>query len=174
MNELKHSYAPLFRRYAEGIIYKPSFMQIKEVNGQNFVHLLVNVHASDIGLICGAGGSNIRAIQTIFGQIARHRGEQIRISIDKVGERQRIELSQPDQNWSRSQEALELVEDTVKEMGCKVKKAKFSDMHDTTIITIETNVPKHVMEAVDVAIRAWGKSLGRRILVVNPDQVVTA
>jgi predicted RNA-binding protein YlqC (UPF0109 family) len=175
MNALPHQYAPLFRRFAEGIIYKPSQMIIKELRRPDFASLLVAVHAEDIGILCGAHGKVIKSIQTLFSEIGRQHGDNVRISIDKFGERKPApDAFRTVDSWDRSGEAVELVEDTLREMKQKWRSIEHHDSYDTTIITVNSDLPKPLFDALDVAMHAWGKSLGRKILLASPDQVVTA
>jgi predicted RNA-binding protein YlqC (UPF0109 family) len=168
-------YSPLFRRFAEGIIYNPAKMDIRELGRGEHVTLFVKVHAQDIGILCGKQGQNIKAFQALFKEMARRRGQHVRIAVDKFGER----ISAPDdflniQSWDRSQEVVDLVKDTLAAMQVKTRFIDHMDQNDTTVITIDSDLPGHLFEALETVIRAWGKSLGRRIIMAKPEQVKVA
>ena len=173
-------YSNLFRRYAEGIIYKPAQMRIDEVEvSRNAKTLHVYVHPDDIGLLCGKGGRTIKELQLIFRAIGARRRQMVRISVAPTEDVSKA-MRQPSHRfqeigaWSRTQDAVSLIEDTVKEMGFPAPTIEARDHHDTTnLIMTARAVPDELFAAMNSAIHAWGKSLGRHIFLLRPDQVTT-
>lgn len=179
MTERDPLYSNLFRRYAEGIIYKPAQMRIDEIEpGRGNRTLHVYVHPDDIGLLCGKGGRTIKDLQLIFRAIgARHR-QMVRISVAPTEEidksqRQPSHRFQEIGKWSRTPDAVSLIEDTVEALGLPVPVIEARDHHDTTNLIMSCDVPDELFSAMNSAIHAWGKSLGRHIFLLRPQQVTT-
>jgi predicted RNA-binding protein YlqC (UPF0109 family) len=174
-------YSNLFRRYAEGIIYKPAQMRIDEVEPTRSSRTLhVYVHPDDIGLLCGKAGRTIKELQLIFRAIGARNRHNVRISVAPTddtakAQRQPSHRFQEIGTWSRSQEAVTLIEDTIREMGYDVPVIEPRDHHDTTnlIATSNCEVPDELFTAMNSAIHAWGKSLGRHIFLLRTDQIRT-
>ena len=148
MNE--RLYAPLFRRYAEGIVYKVSQMQIREWHDGPNATLFVKVSGDDIGLLCGAQGKIIRAFQLIFQRIGRQDGKHVRISVDRLGNKvedaQKFRITEA---WDRTQEALDLLSDTFTAMGFDGDHLEVEEQHDTTLITLkEPKLDEPLFDAV--------------------------
>jgi predicted RNA-binding protein YlqC (UPF0109 family) len=174
-------YQPLFRRYAEGTIYKPSLMSVNEahLSGRN-VTLFVRVHNDDIGLLCGTGAKNIKALQSIFREAGRVNGHNVRIAVDRLD----CDMSKPQpkfqprpqwiEGWDKSPEAIGILKDTVKLMGYKAAEIKAHEHHDTTYLTMKTDAPAELFEAMATAIHTWGRSMGRHIFLIKPENLKTA
>lgn len=172
-------YQKLFRRYAEGIIYKPAQMQVDQVDqGNGRICLYVDVHPDDIGLLCGTKGRTIKELQFIFRELGRPHGHHVRISVATdesipKNNRQPSRRFQEIGKWSRSGDAVELLSDTITMLGLPAPATSIKENHDTTLITLTSDVPDDLFQALNGAIHAWGKSLGRHIFLLRPDQIKT-
>jgi predicted RNA-binding protein YlqC (UPF0109 family) len=177
----EHCYQKLFRLIAEGIIYKPDQMLIREVpTGRNNVTLFVQVHAEDIGLLCGKFGKTIKAIQTIFQAIGKRKGDFVRIAVDKVGEyKNAAPRFQAIETWDRTADALLILSEVLAQTQHSKFDPKFEvvEQHDTTLITLKEPavllVDDDLFEAMTLMIRAWGLSLGRHVFLLKPGQIKT-
>lgn len=176
MNELT-TYAPLFRRFAEGIVYKPSQMTINEAKLRpDATKLFVRVHPDDIGVLCGGQGVNIKAFQAIFKRIGALKDQYVGISVDKLqnvigtGAPSRVFI----QDWDRQEEACEMVRDYIEAMGWRCGKVTHDDHGFDTIITAYSDIDGRLFDALGVVLEAWGKSLGRKLILTKPDQISIA
>jgi predicted RNA-binding protein YlqC (UPF0109 family) len=172
-------YANLFRRYAEGIIYKLSQLEVDEIARGNIVNLSVTVHNDDIGLICGTGAKVVKALQTIFREIGTRNGHNVRISIDRHKSYSIETKPTPAPanrphwvgDWNKTEDAQAILDDTTKALGYRKPKFKAKEHHDTTYLAMDSDVPDYLFDELNVAIHAWGKSLGRHIFLVRPEQM---
>lgn len=169
-------YQPLFKRIAEGIVYKPKQMRIDETETHpGNITLFVKVHIDDIGLLCGKQCNTLKAIQQIFREIGEKKGQVVRISVstDEHGVRQPAPRYQEKGDWSRSEDAKELVNNIVEALGFGTPKIDIMDRHDSTVLVMDSRIDERLFEATRQVLYAWGKSLGRNIFLIRPDKVRT-
>lgn len=157
------TYAPLFRKFAQGIVYRPFMMSITEVRTASRVTLFTRVHIDDIGILCGASGKVIKSLQWIFKKIGAKNGEKVHIAVDKHGNPQGRPQKWQNESWDRTEEALALAAEALVCSGISGS-VRAEDNETGTVLTID-GAPADMVDALHIALRAWGKSQGRDITV---------
>lgn len=173
MNErtVPFDYLNLFKRFAEGICYYPSEIQIRPVYKPGRIVLLAMVRNSDTGLLIGRGGRVIQSIQRIFRAIGLVRDESIHITIEGQGSSEREQLFKTKKTWDKTPAAIELMADCLEGMDSAGKFTfEAEENHDTTLIVISGMIPGEIWTALEIAMEQWGKSQGRRIFLARPEE----
>lgn len=76
------SLKPLLLNLIEGMITTPSRLRVSEYAGSDRVILGIECKPEDYSFLIGRSAQNIKAIQTIFKHVARHRGlSRINVSV---------------------------------------------------------------------------------------------
>lgn len=165
-------YLGLFRRFAEGICYYPSEINIKPVYKPGKIILFATVRNSDAGLLIGRGGKVIRAIQAIFGAIGLANNETVHITIDGQGSAEREQLFKTKKTWDKTPAVIELINDCIAGMDLGGITFDPEENHDVTLIVIAGKVPDTIWSAFETALEQWGKSQGRRIILARPEEAL--
>lgn len=171
MNDRPFNYALLVRTLVCGICYRPEDVTIKEVRSHDGSAFYVIVHVDDMGLVIGAAGKVIKAIQKILRTISARENKFVQLFVDKKGESiTRAALYKSKDSWDKTDEVIGLVNTILAgagyTMGCTAE-----ECFDNTVITCKTDAPEELLEAMQVALHSWGKSQGRRILITTPEMV---
>lgn len=164
-------YLGLFRRFAEGICYYPSEINIRPVYKPGKVILFATVRNSDAGLLIGRGGKVIKAIQNIFGSIGLAQNVATHITIEGHGSAEREQLFKNKKGWDKTPAAIALISDCLKGMdGTGTFTFDAEENHDATLIVISGKVSDTIWNALETAMDQWGKSQGRRIILARPEE----
>lgn len=158
------TYAPLFRKFAQGIVYRPFMMSITEIRTASRVTLFTRVHVDDIGILCGKSGKVIKALQWLFKKIGAENGDKVHISVEKYGEAKERPQRWHNAAWDKTEEALALASDVLLASGNVTTSIRVNESETETTLEL-IDAPIDMVEALHIALRAWGKSQGRDITV---------
>jgi predicted RNA-binding protein YlqC (UPF0109 family) len=165
----------LVRKFITGICYRPEFFSLKAaILSQTQTTFFCRVHSDDFGIVIGNKACVIRAIQKIMLAIGGKIGKKFHVVVDKFGEGiGRAPLYKSKDSWDKNPEAIELIQTSLWMTGYKCE-AWVDDFSDQSLVTVNTDAPEDLLEAMRIVMNAWGKSQGRRIEVVRTEKVKEA
>ena len=154
-----------------GLCERHEDVHVKSVCTRSSTMIQVQVRAEDYGKVCGTAGVTIQALTRLIERAGRRRGETVRVRLvnSVVGDRYHKEPFVADERWSRREEFLTVLDDTldatIGQHGTEV-----TDMEDGVtivgIVAIErVEDPDVLKEDLVTVFEAIGRAMARVVTV---------